>query len=81
MYLEYVLGFHTVNAFEKVVEWAKPTCFKGDFGVKNLRFGAIVTDIVANGKVCKVKTNFPYTLKVNGKAFAVSVGENTFLID
>lgn len=76
IYLEYVLGFHTVNAFEKVVEWAKPMGFKGKIGVRNLRFGEIITDIIAEGKRCFVTTNYPYCLKINGKAFMLSVGEN-----
>lgn len=78
VYLEYVLGFHTVNAFEKVVRWAKPKDMTGKIGVKNLRFGDTVTDIVADGDVCSVYSNAPYTLEIDGKAYAVSVGENTF---
>jgi hypothetical protein len=44
---EEVIGFHTVNAFERVVEWQKPNEFKKALGIKNLRFADVVTDIVA----------------------------------
>lgn len=81
IYLEYVLGFHSVNAFERVVKWAKPTMFKGKVGVKNLRFGDIVTDIVAKGNRCKVKSNAPYCLQIDGKSFAIHTGVNEFAMD
>lgn len=80
IYLEYVLGFHTVNAFTNTVEWARPTEFQGNVGVKNLRFGKIVTDIVANGSTCRVCSNAPYTLVIDGKPHAVSAGENTLAL-
>lgn len=79
IYLEYVLGFHSINAFKNVVKWAKPSEIKGEIGVKNLRFGNIVTDILANGNVCNVQSNKPYTLEINGKAFEIKAGENTFV--
>ncbi len=78
LYLEYVLGFHTVNAFTSTVEWARPTDIRGRLGVKNLRFGRVVTDIVAEGNVCHVRTNIPYTLKIDGKAYEIAAGDNTF---
>lgn len=80
VYIEFVLGFHSINAFEKVVEWTKPDAFKGKLGVNNLRFGNIVTDIVALGDKCTVKSNEPYTLKINGKEYCISVGINEFIL-
>ncbi len=77
IYIEYVLGFHTVNAFERLVEWEKPSAFKKEIGIKNLRFGNIVTDIVAKGDICSVKSNLPYVLKINGKAFSITAGMQT----
>lgn len=80
MFIEFVLGFHTVNAFERVVEWQKPDEFKKAIGIKNLRFADVVTDIVAEGKVCTVKSNNQYTLKINGKAFSIEAGEQTIVL-
>ena len=76
VYIEHVLGFHAINAFEKVVEWRKPSMFKGKVGIENLRFGEVITDIVADEKECQVKSNLPYTLKINEKAFQILEGEN-----
>ena len=76
IYIEYVLGFHTINAFEKVVEWSKPVNSKNKIGIKNLRFADIVTDIVAHENVCTVKSNAPYTLKINGNDYLITPGEN-----
>lgn len=80
VYIEDVIGFHTVNAFEGLVEWQKPAEFKKLLGIKNLRFGEVVTDILAEGDCCRVKSNRPYTLKINGKAFPVEEGEQTFVL-
>ena len=74
IYIEHVLGFHTVNAFDNVVKWAKPDDFNGEIGIKNLRFGNVVTDIVANGKACTVTSNAPYTLEIDGKAYEIKEG-------
>ena len=78
IYLEYVLGFHNINAFEKTVEWEKPSTFEGNIGVRNLRFGNVVTDIIANKDICTVTSNQAYTLKINGVAFTIKPGENIF---
>ncbi len=80
IYIEFVLGFHRIDAFEKTVEWAKPDTFKGKVGIKNLRFGNIVTDIEAEKNKCKVKSNAAYTLKINGKDYYIQKGENEFII-
>jgi len=79
IYIEYVLGFHTVDAFKNVIEWAKPNV-KGKIGIKNLRFGEVITEIVADDNECRVVTNKSYTLKVNGKAHDISEGESMFII-
>lgn len=75
IYIEYVLGFHSINAFEKVVEWEKPQDINGKIGIKNLRFREIVTDIVADGNICTVISNSAYTLKINGVAFDIHKGK------
>lgn len=76
VYIEFVLGFHTVNAFENTVDWARPKGFEKAVGIKNLRFGEVVTDIVAEGALCTVVSNAPYTLRIDGKPFAIQIGTN-----
>jgi hypothetical protein len=76
IFIEYVLGFHKINAFENSVEWEKPCDISGKIGIRNLRFGNVVTDIIADGSRCTVTSNREYTLKVNGKAYEINIGEN-----
>lgn len=80
VYIEFVLGFHTVDAFEKIVKWAKPDTLSGRVGIKNLRFGNVVTDIVADGGKCSVTSNELYTLEINGIKYDIVPGENTFML-
>ena len=79
-YIEFVLGFYETDAFTKTVRWAKPNGKGGKTGIKNLRFGDIVTDIVAEGDSCFVSANMPYTLEINGKSYQIEAGENTIKI-
>lgn len=80
VYLEFVLGFHTIDAFRNVVEWARPTAFRGKIGIKNLRFGTVVTDVEAEGDRCTVTANEPYTLVVNGTPYAIRPGTQTWTL-
>jgi len=80
IYIEFVLGFHRIDAFQKVVEWSKPCSFQKKIGIKNLHFGNIVTDIEADGNKCTVKSNAAYTLKINGKDYHIQSGENELII-
>lgn len=80
VYIEFVLGFHTIDAFNNVIKWNKPENTDGKIGIKNLKFGDIVTDIVAEGNICKVNSNAAYTLEINGKAYEIEKGKNSFEI-
>ena len=80
IYIEFVLGFHTINAFENVVEWEKPKNLKGKIGIKNLKFGNIITDIEADDNLCVIHSNNPYMIKISGKAYNISRGINKFEI-
>ena len=77
-YIEFYLGFHTVDAFEGRVYWEKPEA-KGRIGIKNLRFGKVVTDIVAEGPRVFVRTSRPYTLVISGREYPLRAGENEIL--
>ena len=74
VYIEFFLGFHTVNAFENMVEWARPKGLCGKVGIKNLKFGNIVTDIISENGICIVKSNGEYTLKIDGASHQVHKG-------
>lgn len=76
MYIEQVLGFHSIDAFKNIVKWEKPADIKGKIGIQNLRFGDVATDIVADGTYCTVISNAPYTLMINGIKHVIKAGEN-----
>lgn len=78
VFIEFVLGFHTVDAFENTVKWAKPEHCESKIGIKNLKFGNTVTDITAENGKCTVESNADYTLEVNGKAYKILKGSNVF---
>lgn len=78
VFIEFVLGFYKTDAFEKTVKWALPAEYKGNIGIKGLRFGSTVTDIIADKENCYVTSNEDYTLEINGKSFKISAGDNTF---
>ena len=80
IYIEFILGFYEVNAFEKVVKWAKPQNIKGKVGIENLRFGDIVTDIVSKNKKIVVDSDGEYNLIIDGKTFRVKKGKNVFYL-
>ncbi|MBE6696713.1 MAG: hypothetical protein E7587_09725 [Ruminococcaceae bacterium] len=80
IYIEFVIGFYNIDAFKKIVEWAKPDDVKHEIGIKNLRFGSVITDIKAVGEKCSVTSNEPYTLKINGKDYDISAGINEFVL-
>jgi hypothetical protein len=75
LFIENVLGFHRVDARNKVVEWRK--YHGGLHGIKNLSFGDITADIIGDDHVIQVETNGPFTLIVNGKSYRVRKGSNT----
>lgn len=78
-YIEFVLGFHTVDAFENKVYWEKPGG-EEKIGIQNLRFGNIVADIVAKGGNCRVVANAPFTLVICGREYEIHAGENKFRV-
>lgn len=80
VFIEFVIGLNSVDAFEKKVKWSKSDIFEGKIGIKNLRFGNIVTDIIANGDECFVKSNDEYTLEINGKDYKINEGENKIIL-
>jgi hypothetical protein len=74
--IENVLGFHRVDATNRVVEWRKH--HRGLHGIKNLSFGDVIADIVGDDHAIQVQTNGAFTLVVNGKSYRVRKGSNTF---
>ena len=52
----------------------------GEQGIRNLRFGDVHTDIVADGDTVRVVSDKEYVLKVNGKKYKVKAGTQAFTL-
>lgn len=79
LFIENVLGFHYIDANKKLVKWRKQG---GDEqGIRNLRFGEIVTDIVAMDDHVTVDSNISYTLIINEKEYNINPGSQNFKMD
>lgn len=77
--IENVLGFHVIDASTKCIEWRKHQ--EGRHGIKRLRFGDIMTDIIAlSDDDVYVKSTGAYTLFINDKAFEIGEGEQRLAI-
>lgn len=74
MLIENILGFHHVDAQTNTVKWRLHQT--GKHGIKQLRFGNVLTDIIYDGSNILVKTNNPFTLIINGKSYNIQKGEN-----
>jgi hypothetical protein len=74
MFIENVLGFHTVDAKEKRVEWRLHQTDR--HGIKNFRFGNITADILydGSGKVTVTSTG-KFKLVINGKSYTIRKGK------
>lgn len=79
MFIENILGFHIVDAIENKVEWRLHQTER--HGIKNFRFGKVLTDILYDGRnTIVVKSNKPYVLVINGVSHAINAGNNSIKI-
>ena len=73
LFIENVIGIHSVSASERVVEWRLHQ--PGRHGIRNFRFADVVTDLVADGEGhVDVTSNSAYTLIINGRPFKIEPG-------
>ena len=79
LFIENVLGFHEIDAAEKKVVWRKYR--EGRHGIKRLRFGTVVTDIIGDGNTVEVNSNEPYTMVVNGKEYSIEKGKTVINLE
>lgn len=76
LFIENVLGFHFADSFRKELFWTLPENPDGKIGIKNFRFGEIITDIILENGACSVETNMEFTLHINGKPYKMQTGKN-----
>ena len=79
MFIENVLGFNTVDAKQKRVEWRLHQTDR--HGINNFKFGDIVTDILYDGLGnVTVSSNAPFELVINGTTHAIQAGDTTLTV-
>lgn len=71
--IENVLGFYDINATTKTVKWKKVRTDK--HGIRRLKFGTVITDIIAVGNKIEISSNEKYKLIVNGKTLKIAATE------
>ena len=76
LFIENVIGFYKVDASEKSVYWHLH--HKTMHGIKDFKFGNIVTDIIYNDQKITVQSNREYNLYVNDRKFKIRKGLNQF---
>lgn len=75
IFIEDVIGIREADAVKRELRWELPERITGAIGMRNFRFGSIVTDFVLERGCCRVHSNEPYTMVVSGRDFAVSTGD------
>ena len=76
LFIENILGFHSIDAQNNVVHWNLHT--KEKHGIKSLKFGNIETDIIYENGEINVTSDKAYTLIVNDGICNVTPGLNIF---
>ncbi len=77
--IEFVIGIYDIDAFKKVIKWHLPENITGRTGIKNLHFGDITADLIAEKNRITVNSNGNFILEVNGKTYNISAGKNKFI--
>jgi glycogen debranching enzyme len=77
--IENILGFYEINAPQTQIKWRihQKCCH----GIRNLRFGDIITDIVYENECVKVKSNLPYNLEINEINYNIPIGSSSISIN
>lgn len=78
LFIENVLGFYEVDATSCTIRWNLHQSCR--HGIRNLRFGDVVTDIVYDEDKIEVISNHPYTLFLNNRKYDIPVGAINFTI-
>lgn len=74
LFIENVIGIYEIDASRRIVRWDIHHEF--EHGIRNLRFGDTITDLVYRNGVILVSSNAPYTLCAGGRSFSVKAGDS-----
>ena len=78
MLIENILGFYSVDAVNNIVEYHYRDI--GRHGIRKLKFGSVVCDIIVDAPVVKVNSNQPFCLKVDGIPYDCFSGETQVIL-
>jgi hypothetical protein len=78
--LENLIGIYEVDAFHRTVKWRPGIKTDGALGVKHLRFGDVVADMVYRQEELFIHSNQAFILQFRDLTLAVNAGENNFKV-
>ncbi len=76
LFIENVIGIHSVNAFQKEVKWALPEDTAGKLGIRNLKFGEITTSLEYEAGTITADATAPYRLWINEQLHEIPAGKS-----
>ena len=76
--IEDVIGIKRADAFARTLLCHFPKTIEGRLGVENYRFGTIRCSVVATSQKIAVESNDSFVLTVDGRAYEVKPGVQTF---
>ena len=74
LFIENIIGIHSVDAFKKEIKWSLPPVPAGTLGLRNLRFGDITTSLVYCDGEITVESTSPYRLWIDGQLHEIPSG-------
>ncbi len=74
MLIENVLGFHDIDAASATITWRLH--HTGRHGVRRLRCGDVVADLIHDAGVVTIDTKKPFTLIINGNRHLIAAGQS-----
>ena len=80
MFIEGVIGIHTVDAFSKKVCWAPDAGLPGKTGIRALRFGGVTADLIYERGKVEVAADGAFTLEIGGVPYPVSPGRHEIVL-
>ena len=74
MFIEDILGFYDVDAFKRKIKWRLYR--KDRHGIKRLRCGTIIANIIFENDIVSIQTNEPFSLDINNQEFLIQKGDS-----
>jgi glycogen debranching enzyme len=73
MFIENVIGIYSVDAKKNELKWN--IHHESKHGIRNFKFGSVVTDLIYENGTVKIKSNSTYKLIIGDKQFEINEGD------